>query len=162
MSEFDIFVSSTGIFNISTLDHMRMIKNSAFVGNTGHFDKEIDLVGSEGLESMKVGNIKSSPLVTVRSPTALACGSSWQQASHGCHHPWSVPEVKIVPSCTRCGAHRPHSGTQCKSEFPYVCCDFGVPCDCGQGSTASGHFEEASYAAAPLYCKSTHVARVLL
>ena len=27
-----------------------------------------------------------------------------------------------------------------------VCCDFGVPCDCGQRSLASGQFEEASYA----------------
>ena len=27
----------------------------------------------------------------------------WQQASHGCHHPWSIG--------TRCGPHCPHSGT---------------------------------------------------
>ena len=37
---------------------MKIIKNSAFVGNTGHFDNEIDLAGSEGLEGMKVYNIK--------------------------------------------------------------------------------------------------------
>ena len=48
MSEFDTFVSSTGNLNISTLDHMKMTKNSAFVGNTRHFDDEIDLVGSDG------------------------------------------------------------------------------------------------------------------
>ena len=33
---------------------MKIMKNSAFVGNTGHFDNEIDFTGSEGLESVKV------------------------------------------------------------------------------------------------------------
>ena len=55
---------------ISTL-HMSMMKNSAFVGNTGHFDNEIDMADPEGWEGMKVDNIKpqeivsSSPLNTV-------------------------------------------------------------------------------------------------
>ena len=40
MSEIDIFVSSTGNFNIITLDHMKLMENRAFVGNTGHFDNE--------------------------------------------------------------------------------------------------------------------------
>ena len=31
-----------------------MFKISAFVGNTGHVDNEIDLAGSEGLEGMKI------------------------------------------------------------------------------------------------------------
>ena len=53
MSEIDIVVSSTGNCNISTLDHLKKLKNNAFVGNTGHFDNEIDLAGSEGLEGMK-------------------------------------------------------------------------------------------------------------
>ena len=34
----------------SIWDHMKMMENSAFVGNTGHFDDEIDLAGSEGLK----------------------------------------------------------------------------------------------------------------
>ena len=42
MSEIVIFVSSTGNFNIITLDHMNKLKNIAFVGNTGHFDNEIN------------------------------------------------------------------------------------------------------------------------
>ena len=45
MSEFDIFVSSMGII---TLDHMKSLKNITLDGNTGHFDEEIDLAGSEG------------------------------------------------------------------------------------------------------------------
>ena len=40
--EIDILASSTGNFNIS----VEKLKNSAFVGNTGHFDNEIDLAGS--------------------------------------------------------------------------------------------------------------------
>ena len=70
MSEFDIFVSSAGNFNFGTLDHVKKLTNNAFVGNTGHFDNEIDLAGSEGLEGLKVDNIEppkcfsSSPLAT--------------------------------------------------------------------------------------------------
>ena len=37
---------------------MNMMKNSAFVGNTGHFDNEIDMADPEGWEGMKVDNIK--------------------------------------------------------------------------------------------------------
>ena len=35
---------------------------------------------------------------------------------------------------------------QCKSSSLTSCCDFGVHCDCSQGSTASDQCEEASYA----------------
>ena len=48
--EINILVSSTGNFKIIALDRMNKLKNNAFVGNTGHFDNEINLVGSEGLE----------------------------------------------------------------------------------------------------------------
>merc|ERR1712011_52135 len=44
--------------NIITLDHMKKMKNNAIVGNIGHFDNEIDMAGLEGLEGMKVDNIK--------------------------------------------------------------------------------------------------------
>ena len=50
----DILVSSTGNFNIS----MKMLKNNAFFGNTGQFDKEIDLACSESLEGMNVDSLK--------------------------------------------------------------------------------------------------------
>ena len=50
VSELDIFISSAGI----ALDHMNKLKNNAFVGYTGHFDNAINLVGSEGLEGMKI------------------------------------------------------------------------------------------------------------
>ena len=50
VSVVDIFASSTGYLNVISLDHMKMIKNNAIVGSTGHFDNEIDLDGSEGVE----------------------------------------------------------------------------------------------------------------
>merc|ERR1712130_988853 len=54
----DIFVSSTGNFNIITLEHMKKMKNNAIVGNIGHFDNEIDMAGIEGMPGIKVENIK--------------------------------------------------------------------------------------------------------
>merc|ERR1712216_974588 len=48
VGEIDIFVSTTGNFNIITLDHMKKMKNNAIVGNIGHFDNEIDMAGLEG------------------------------------------------------------------------------------------------------------------
>ena len=42
-----------------------MMKNGAFVGNTEHFDNEIDLGGSEGSEGMSFSNIKPQTIVFV-------------------------------------------------------------------------------------------------
>merc|ERR1719377_202291 len=47
VGEIDIFVSSTGNFNIITIEHMKKMKNNAIVGNIGHFDNEIDMAGLE-------------------------------------------------------------------------------------------------------------------
>jgi len=58
VGEIDIFCSSTGNFNIITLDHMKKMKNNAIVGNIGHFDNEIDMAGIEGFPGIKVENIK--------------------------------------------------------------------------------------------------------
>merc|ERR1712094_11173 len=56
--EIDIFVTTTGNFNIFTLEHMKKMKNNANVGNIGHFDNEIDMAGLEGMPGVKVENIK--------------------------------------------------------------------------------------------------------
>ena len=61
LAEFVIVVSSTGNFNIITLEHMKRLKNNAIFGHIGDFDNKIDIAGLEGLEGMKVDNIK--PLV---------------------------------------------------------------------------------------------------
>jgi len=58
VGEIDIFTTTTGNFNIITLDHMKRMKNNAIVGNIGHFDNEIDMAGLEGLDGIKCENIK--------------------------------------------------------------------------------------------------------
>merc|ERR1712057_17291 len=58
VGEMDIFVTTTGNFNIITLEHMKKMKNNAIVGNIGHFDNEIDMAGLEGAQGIKVDNIK--------------------------------------------------------------------------------------------------------
>ena len=53
--EIDIFVPSTGNFNLSTLDHMQEVEQPVrSLGTHGHFDNEVDLAGSEDLKGMKV------------------------------------------------------------------------------------------------------------
>merc|ERR1711941_146644 len=58
VGEIDIFTSATGNFKIITLEHMKMMKNNAIVGNIGHFDNEIEMENLEGFPGIKVENIK--------------------------------------------------------------------------------------------------------
>merc|ERR550514_319673 len=58
VGEIDIFVSTTGNFNIIRLEHMKKMKNNAIVGNIGHFDNEIDMEGLEKCPGVTVENIK--------------------------------------------------------------------------------------------------------
>merc|ERR1712019_58399 len=58
VGEMDIFVTTTGNFNIISVQHMKLMKNNAIVGNIGHFDNEIDMAGLESSEGIKVENIK--------------------------------------------------------------------------------------------------------
>jgi len=59
VGEVDIFVSTTGNFNIITIEHMKKMKNNAIVGNIGHFDNEIDMAGLDAFPGIKVDNIKA-------------------------------------------------------------------------------------------------------
>merc|ERR1719253_1525128 len=58
VGEIDIFVTTTGNFNIISLDHMKKMKNNAIVGNIGHFDNEIQMANLENFPGIKVENIK--------------------------------------------------------------------------------------------------------
>merc|ERR1711907_161526 len=58
VGEMDIFVTTTGNFNIIRLEHMQKMKNNAIVGNIGHFDNEIQMAELEGFPGIKVENIK--------------------------------------------------------------------------------------------------------
>jgi adenosylhomocysteinase len=54
----DIFVTTTGNFNIITADHMASMKHQAIVSNIGHFDNEIDMAGLNRLSGVEKINIK--------------------------------------------------------------------------------------------------------
>merc|ERR1712085_56468 len=54
----DIYITTTGNFNIINTDHMRQMKNNAIVGNIGHFDNEIDMAGLESAKDVTHQNIK--------------------------------------------------------------------------------------------------------
>ena len=51
----DIVITTTGNKDVVTLDHMRMLKDMAIVGNIGHFDNEIQVAA---LKNHKWTNIK--------------------------------------------------------------------------------------------------------
>jgi adenosylhomocysteinase len=54
----DIFITTTGNFNIITAAHMAKMKDKAIVGNIGHFDNEIDMSGLAKTPGIKRINIK--------------------------------------------------------------------------------------------------------
>jgi adenosylhomocysteinase len=54
----DIFITATGNKDIITADHMARMKHQAIVGNIGHFDNEIDMVGLETYKGIERINIK--------------------------------------------------------------------------------------------------------
>jgi adenosylhomocysteinase len=51
----DIVVTATGNKDVLTVDHMRLLKDMAIVGNIGHFDNEIQV---DGLKNFKWANVK--------------------------------------------------------------------------------------------------------
>jgi adenosylhomocysteinase len=54
----DIFVTTTGNFNILMAPDMARMKQGAIVGNIGHFDNEIDMAGLAKLPGVRKSNIK--------------------------------------------------------------------------------------------------------
>ncbi|MBB3664416.1 MULTISPECIES: adenosylhomocysteinase [Prauserella salsuginis group] len=54
----DIFITTTGNFDIITSEHMAKMKHQAIVGNIGHFDNEIDMAGLEATPGIKKVEIK--------------------------------------------------------------------------------------------------------
>jgi len=59
VAEADLFVTTTGNFNIITAAHMAKMKHNAIVGNIGHFDNEIDMAGLSKVDGIKKINIKN-------------------------------------------------------------------------------------------------------
>ena len=58
LDKVDIFITTTGNFNIITAAHMAKMKDKAIVGNIGHFDNEIDMAGLAKTSGIKRINIK--------------------------------------------------------------------------------------------------------
>jgi adenosylhomocysteinase len=54
----DIFVTTTGCFDVITAEHMSKMKNKAIVSNIGHFDNEIDMAGLAKVEGIEKQEIK--------------------------------------------------------------------------------------------------------
>ena len=54
----DIFITTTGNFDILTADHMGRMKDKAIVANIGHFDNEIDMAGLAKTPGIEKINIK--------------------------------------------------------------------------------------------------------
>ncbi len=54
----DVFVTTTGNFNIITAEHMTRMKDKAIVGNIGHFDNEIDMAGLKKIAGIRCIEIK--------------------------------------------------------------------------------------------------------
>ena len=50
----DIVVTATGNKDIVTVEHMRLMKDRAILGNIGHFDNEIDMAGLEASGAVRV------------------------------------------------------------------------------------------------------------
>ncbi len=54
----DIFVTTTGCYDVITAEHMASMKNKAIVSNIGHFDNEIDMAGLARVEGIEKTEIK--------------------------------------------------------------------------------------------------------
>jgi adenosylhomocysteinase len=54
----DIFITTTGNFNIIRVEHFERMKNQAIVGNIGHFDNEIDMAGLAKIPGIVKDEIK--------------------------------------------------------------------------------------------------------
>jgi adenosylhomocysteinase len=54
----DIFITTTGCYDVITAEHMAKMKNKAIVGNIGHFDNEIDMAGLAKIPGITKTEIK--------------------------------------------------------------------------------------------------------
>jgi adenosylhomocysteinase len=54
----DIFITTTGCYDVITAEHMTAMKNKAIVANIGHFDNEIDMAGLARVPGIQKTEIK--------------------------------------------------------------------------------------------------------
>jgi adenosylhomocysteinase len=58
VSKADIFITTTGNFDIITVEHFHKMKHQAIVGNIGHFDNEINMAGLAKIPGIVKDEIK--------------------------------------------------------------------------------------------------------
>ncbi len=58
LDQADIFITATGCYDVIKVDDMAKMKHQAIVGNIGHFDNEIDMVGLQNVAGIKRKTIK--------------------------------------------------------------------------------------------------------
>ena len=58
LSTADLFITATGCRDVISAEHLGRMKHQAVVGNIGHFDNEIDMVGLNALSDVQHINIK--------------------------------------------------------------------------------------------------------
>jgi adenosylhomocysteinase len=58
VSQADIVITTTGVPDIVTVEHMAAMKHNAIVGNLGHFDTEIDIAGLTGYPGIERIEVK--------------------------------------------------------------------------------------------------------
>ena len=58
VADADIFITTTGNFDIIRVDHFEKMKHQAIVGNIGHFDNEIDMAGLAKIPGIVKDEIK--------------------------------------------------------------------------------------------------------
>ncbi len=55
----DIFITTTGNYNVIRVEHMEKMKHKAIVGNIGHFDNEIEMAALARVPGIRKINIKN-------------------------------------------------------------------------------------------------------
>ncbi len=76
----DIYVTTTGNFNIITVEHMKKMKDGAIVGNIGHFDNEIDMAGLYKLKD--AGQVEQTNIKPQFDKFTFAPGASSSKDGH--------------------------------------------------------------------------------
>jgi adenosylhomocysteinase len=79
----DIFITTTGCFNVITAAHMQQMKNKAIVANIGHFDNEIDMAGLAKVPGVVKTQIKPQVHEWTFAPAADGSSSSIIVLSEG-------------------------------------------------------------------------------
>ena len=83
VAEADIFITTTGCYDVITAEHMTQMKDKAIVANIGHFDNEIDMAGLARVPGVTKTEIKPQVHEWAFAPAADGSTSSIIVLSEG-------------------------------------------------------------------------------